>query len=226
MTKPFLNLPRIIFFILLIALAGCQARLQDTGTMIKPEDINKIVVGVTSFQEVKKLLGPATIVNTFRRERWIYIQDRRYKNLQRTFSRAANRIEITFNNQGIVEKIERNFGESLIDPEKDKYSELKSRWGSWFWDGGYERPADQQQETPETEGDVEAEGEESENDTEGLISAPITEDIQENKADSDPNSDTTQDKSVKNNTDDEINEKDKMLNDNESQKAKAWWRFW
>ncbi|MBF0357746.1 MAG: outer membrane protein assembly factor BamE [Magnetococcales bacterium] len=142
MPKPFLILPRTIFFlILLIGLAGCQARMQETGSMIKPEDVNKIVVGVTNHEEVKKLLGPATIINTFRRERWIYIQDRRYKNMQRTFARAVNRIEITFDKQGIVEKIERNFGDSLIDPENNESSSLRSKWGSWFWKGSYDKPA-------------------------------------------------------------------------------------
>ena len=141
MPKPFFHLPRLIFLILLIGLAGCQARIHDTGSVIKPEDVNKIVVGVTDFREVRKLLGPATIVNSFQRRRWIYIQDRQYKNLQRTFARTANRIEITFDSQGIVEKIERNFGEELIDPEKDPDSKLKSKWGSWFWKGDYDKPA-------------------------------------------------------------------------------------
>ncbi|MBF0382532.1 MAG: outer membrane protein assembly factor BamE [Magnetococcales bacterium] len=222
MPKPFLNLSRVFFFILLIAVAGCQARLQDTGTMIKPEDIDKIVVGVTNYQEVRKLLGPATIVNTFRRERWIYIQDRRYKNLQRTFSRAANRIEITFNNQGIVEKIERNFGDKLMDPEKDKYSELKSRWGSWFWDGGYEKPASQQQDSPKDESESEDDKENSEADA--VVNDPDKEETkgEENNADAQPTTDTAKDGEVA----DEKNTKEAKSDDDTSQKAKAWWRFW
>jgi outer membrane protein assembly factor BamE (lipoprotein component of BamABCDE complex) len=235
MPKPFLNLPRIIFFILLIALAGCQARMQDTGTMIKPEDLNKIVTGVTNYQEVRKILGPATIVNTFRRERWIYIQDRRYKNLQRTFSRAANRIEITFNNQGIVEKIERNFGDTLMDPEKDKYSELKSRWGSWFWDGGFEKPAAQQQDTPKQDDEDESEIIEAEEvavdpDKDEAPDGDNTQESINDKSDTDARStkdamalDDSKSDDVNNS---EKNDKDPEITDDESQKAKAWWRFW
>ncbi|MBF0448256.1 MAG: outer membrane protein assembly factor BamE [Magnetococcales bacterium] len=147
MPKSSMNVLRLVFFILLIALGGCQARIQDNGTLIKPEDLDKIVVGVTDFREVRRLLGPATVVNTFQKRRWIYIQDRRYKNMQRTFSRAANRVEITFTPQGIVENIERNFGDELIDPENDPNATIKSKWGSWFWKGEYEQPATTQ-ETP------------------------------------------------------------------------------
>ncbi|MBF0456106.1 MAG: outer membrane protein assembly factor BamE [Magnetococcales bacterium] len=144
-----LNLPRLLLLILLIGLGGCQARLHESGSVIKPEDVNKIVAGFTDFREVRRLLGPPTIVNSFRRKRWIYIQDRRYENLQRTFSRSANRIEITFNSQGIVEKIDRNFDDELIHPETDPDSELDSDWASWIWNGRYDQPGVNQRQTDE-----------------------------------------------------------------------------
>lgn len=152
MLKFSLHAPRIILFILLIGLAGCQARIQDSGSVLKPDDVDKIIVGVTDFQEVRRLLGPPTVVNSFRRRRWIYIQDRKYKNIQRTFSRAANRIEITFDSQGIVEKLERNFGENLIDPELEPNAELKSNFGDWIWSGEYDSPATVQTEDAVNEG--------------------------------------------------------------------------
>jgi outer membrane protein assembly factor BamE (lipoprotein component of BamABCDE complex) len=197
MPKPFFHLPRLIFLILLIGLAGCQARIHDTGSVIKPEDVNKIVVGVTDFREVRKLLGPATIVNSFQRRRWIYIQDRQYKNLQRTFARTANRIEITFDSQGIVEKIERNFGEELIDPEKDPDSKLKSKWGSWFWKGEYDQPGTGKITKP-----INPDGETAQGEAENL--PPVT---LENGAI--PSGNTK--------------ELDEDAKENEK---KDWWRFW
>ncbi len=138
MPKSALQFSRSLLLILLIALGGCQAQLSETGSVIKPEDVNKIVIGVTDFNEVRRLLGPPTLINSFRRKRWIYIQDRRFKNTQRTFARSANRIEITFDNKGIVQNLERNFGETLLDPEADPNAELKSKWGGWLWRGEYE----------------------------------------------------------------------------------------
>jgi outer membrane protein assembly factor BamE (lipoprotein component of BamABCDE complex) len=242
MPRPLLKLPHLILFILLVGLGGCQARIHETGTVIRPEDVNKIVVGVTNFREVRKLLGPATIVNSFRQKRWIYIQDRRYKNIQRTFARSANRIEITFNSQGIVEKLERNFGETLLDPENDPDAELKSRWGGWFWKGEYDQPDTSKKTTPaQTDEAVDGEAVDGEAvdgetvdvdvevvdvevvdvevvDVETIDGETVTGETVDGET---VDGETVTDKTVDGETTD-----GEAADSKESQEKKSWWRFW
>lgn len=232
-TFPVLRLT--LSLILMMGLVACQARIQEAGSIIKPEDINKIVVGVTDFREVRRLLGPPTLINTFQRQRWIYVQDRRYKNIQRTFARAANRIEITFDRQGIVQDLERNFGETLMDPEKDPNTELKSDWGSWLWKGQYDQPATGMEPTPDdasssTENPAETEGE-------GKPAAVDTEAFKE------PTQDATQPTEPIEGTVESTNQeassspttmppaqpdqgKEKENGEDPAKPEKAWWRFW
>ncbi|MEO5378683.1 MAG: outer membrane protein assembly factor BamE [Magnetococcus sp. DMHC-6] len=122
-------------FILILSLSACQAVMHEKGTILKPEDVNSIKIGVTNQQQVRDLLGSPTLVNLFRKERWIYIQDREYKNLQRTFTRVANRVEITFDQRGIVQEIDRNFQDKILDPnEVEKSNDTQSSWLAWFLD--------------------------------------------------------------------------------------------
>ncbi|HIJ85530.1 MAG TPA: outer membrane protein assembly factor BamE, partial [Magnetococcales bacterium] len=93
---------KIILTVFSLFLTACQAVVNESGNIIDPEKVVQIQTGLSNRDDVLKLLGPPTLINTFRQERWIYIQDRQFKNIQRTFSRVTNRIEITFDANGLV----------------------------------------------------------------------------------------------------------------------------
>ncbi|MBF0422827.1 MAG: outer membrane protein assembly factor BamE, partial [Magnetococcales bacterium] len=140
-------MPATPFFIhvFLIALSlfltACQAVISESGNIIEPAKVDQIQAGVSNRDEVLRLLGPPTLVNSFRQERWIYIQDRKFKNMQRTFSRVANRLEITFDDNGMVKDIKRNFNETLYDPrEVAKPSDEKS-YTKWLFGGEFSKPS-------------------------------------------------------------------------------------
>lgn len=152
--------------LILLMLSGCQAVIHEKGTILDPKTVDHIEVGLTSRNEVRMLLGPPTFVNNFREERWIYIQDRQFKNMQRTFSRAANRIEITFDESGTVADMKRNFGDTLLDPTTLPEAQNEQSWFGWLWGGKYIRPATQGVDPtqipmrhPETEDEEQASGE-------------------------------------------------------------------
>ncbi|MBF0212334.1 MAG: outer membrane protein assembly factor BamE [Magnetococcales bacterium] len=109
-----LSLPRAA--IVALALAGCQAQIHESGVILNPEAMSRIQPGVTSRAQVIEWLGPPTLVNPFRGNRWLYVQDRKFKNVQRTFSRVANRVEITCDSQGVVQEIHKNFDDRGIPP--------------------------------------------------------------------------------------------------------------
>ncbi|MBF0369837.1 MAG: outer membrane protein assembly factor BamE [Magnetococcales bacterium] len=130
-------LPRwLLMLILTFSLAACQAVMHEKGVIIDPKAVAEIQPGLTTQLQVQELLGSPTIVNVFKKERWIYIHDRQYKNIQRTFSRVANRVEITFDNWGIVKTIHRNFGEDILDPETVPGADNRpgTSWWAWFLD--------------------------------------------------------------------------------------------
>lgn len=134
------------FFLLILmpvalSLAACQATLHEKGTVLNPKLLAHIKVGVTTRAQVKDLLGVPTIVNSFRKERWSYVQDRQYKNIQRTFARVINRVEITFDERGVVRDVEHNFDDELLDPQTVPGASNNQAWFGWLWGGEYARPA-------------------------------------------------------------------------------------
>ncbi len=142
MTRPDRTFVNILFTTLILLLvSGCQAVIHEKGTILDPQAVDRIDIGLTIREEVRTMLGPPTIVNNFRQERWIYIQDRQFKNMQRTFSRAANRLEITFDETGTVIDLKRNFGDALLDPTTLPEAQNEQSWFGWLWGGEYNQPA-------------------------------------------------------------------------------------
>ena len=131
----------MILFVFSLSLTACQAVLHEKGSILDPKKVAQIKVGETTRAEVKDILGIPTIVNAYQKNRWSYIQDRQYKNLQRTFSRAVNRVEITFDPQGVVQSVQHNFGQELMDPETLPAAKNDKPWLRWLWNGDYIRPA-------------------------------------------------------------------------------------
>ncbi|MBF0125249.1 MAG: outer membrane protein assembly factor BamE [Magnetococcales bacterium] len=106
--QKFLCLP-----VVLILLTACTPVVYERGNIIDPAAVDRIQVGRTNHRQVMELLGSPTFVNSFRHERWIYLQERHYESY-----RTTNRLEIVFDTQGIVRNIQRNFGDQLWDPEQ------------------------------------------------------------------------------------------------------------
>lgn len=147
MTKPYAA-PILALTLLSLSILGCQAVIYEKGTILDPEAVSQIRIGETTRPQVKRLLGFPTFVNTFRNERWLYIQDRHFKNFQRTFSRTANRVEVTFDKQGRVSALRRNFGDQLLNPETLPEAQDQQSWLTWLWNGEYDKPTTETHHTP------------------------------------------------------------------------------
>ena len=137
-----------IFFVFSCMLPACQAVIHEKGTILDPASVAKIQVGQTTSVQVRESLGTPTFINPFLKNRWAYVQDRPFKNLQRTFARAANRVEITFDNHGIVQEIQHNFGTALLNPETLPSAKNDQSWLRWLWGGEYMRPATERHPAP------------------------------------------------------------------------------
>ncbi|MBF0420268.1 MAG: outer membrane protein assembly factor BamE [Magnetococcales bacterium] len=133
--------PFVALVVFSLFLASCQAVVSESGNIIEPAKVEQIHVGLTSRDDVLKLLGPPTLVNTFRQERWVYIQDRQFRNIQRTFSRVANRLEITFDEGGLVKDIKRNFNDTLYDPREVAKPSDERSYTKWLFGGEFSKPA-------------------------------------------------------------------------------------
>ncbi len=139
--KKLLHLPIVMLYALIITtvLTGCQAKMHESGVIINPNATEKIHIGVTTRAEVMELLGPPTFVNAFRNNRWLYIQDRKFQNMQRTFARVANRVEITFDQFGVVTDLQKNFDDQLLDPNTLPEATNNS-WTNWLLSDTYQPP--------------------------------------------------------------------------------------
>ncbi|MBF0109362.1 MAG: outer membrane protein assembly factor BamE [Magnetococcales bacterium] len=133
-------LARFLVLVCSLFLAACQAIVSESGNIIETDKADQIHIGQTHRDQVRELLGPPTLVNTFRQERWIYIQDRQFKNIQRTFSRVTNRIEITFDEQGLVRDIQKNFNDSLYDPRHSSRENEDRSYAKWLFGGEFSKP--------------------------------------------------------------------------------------
>ncbi|MBF0309110.1 MAG: outer membrane protein assembly factor BamE [Magnetococcales bacterium] len=127
--------------ILCLFLAGCQAAVQEKGNILETDRMQEIRTGVTTRSRVQELLGHPTLVNSFRPDRWIYVQDRRYKD-----QRNTSRLIIDFDSRGVVRNVERNFDKEVLDPRESPDSRTESLWTHMKPWGG--------RELPKAEGDV------------------------------------------------------------------------
>lgn len=142
---------RISLLVSSLFLAACQAVISESGNIIDPAKVEQIHVGTTTHDEVLKLLGPPTLTNTYRQQRWVYIQDRQFKNLQRTFSRVTNRIEITFDANGVVKDVERNFDDTLYDPRNVTEQDKDKGYTKWLFGSEFAKPNNNPKPTESTQ---------------------------------------------------------------------------
>jgi len=134
--------PLVTLTILAIFLAGCQSSEIIQGNIIDPEAVDKIKVGTTTSEQVQDYLGSPTLINSYQTNRWLYVMDRRFKG-----KRSVNRVEITFDQSGVVSTLDRNFAEQAHEPKLDRDPlEQESSW----W-GGKNSAAQHAQEMAERE---------------------------------------------------------------------------
>lgn len=112
---------------LTLPLVGCQALMQEKGNILKPEEVARIQEKKSTREEVFQILGSPAFVNTYQPNRWIYIHDRRFEGF-----RMVNRLEITFDDKGVVQQVQRNFDKELKDPrDLAGYDENTSWYQRW-----------------------------------------------------------------------------------------------
>ncbi|MBF0152485.1 MAG: outer membrane protein assembly factor BamE [Magnetococcales bacterium] len=117
MNGPLHPLPSSVLILLAmlfnLAISSCQTLTQEQGNILDPQKVAQIREGRTTRKDVLGLLGSPTIVNSFKPNRWIYLQDSRFDKF-----RAINRVEIEFDKQGVVRFVTRNFGDDIWNPQQ------------------------------------------------------------------------------------------------------------
>ncbi|MBF0136091.1 MAG: outer membrane protein assembly factor BamE [Magnetococcales bacterium] len=99
--------------VLNLVLASCQTMVQEQGNILDPQKVAQLREGRSTRKEVLDLLGSPTIVNSFKPNRWIYLQDSRFDKFQ-----AVNRLEVEFDQRGVVRYITRNFSDEVWNAQQ------------------------------------------------------------------------------------------------------------
>jgi outer membrane protein assembly factor BamE (lipoprotein component of BamABCDE complex) len=108
-------------------LAACSPQVSQHGHTIDAESVARITPGVTSREEVARLLGSPSTLATFEDDRWYYVTQRRES---RSFfeNRITEQdvITVSFDQRGIVQNIERHGMDQAmaVEPEPDSTQTL------------------------------------------------------------------------------------------------------
>ena len=108
-------------------LAACSPQVSQHGHTIDAESVARIKPGVTSREEVARLLGSPSTLATFEDDRWYYVTQRRES---RSFfeNRITEQdvITVSFDQRGIVQNIERHGMDQAmaVEPEPDSTQTL------------------------------------------------------------------------------------------------------
>ncbi len=104
-------------------LAACEPTIQQHGQLVDPAALAHVRPGITSREEVQRLLGSPSAVGTFDGRRWYYITQTVEKRSFYDKKLADQRVyEIVFDDRGIVQRIdEKNLQQArAIRPVDDK----------------------------------------------------------------------------------------------------------
>jgi outer membrane protein assembly factor BamE (lipoprotein component of BamABCDE complex) len=108
---------------LAMLVAACSPMVAKHGHRLEASDLERVRPGVTSREEVQRLLGSPSAVATFDANRWYYISQRTE---QLTFYQkdivAQDVVAITFDERGIVSDVEtRDIQQAnAVTPDPDK----------------------------------------------------------------------------------------------------------
>lgn len=98
--------PFLVPMAMIITLAGC-ATIENHGHEVDPEQLAQIQVGVTTRDQVGKLLGTPSSVSTFGDKTWFYMSDKIERRAFLTPTTLRSNItRIEFDNQGRVKGLD------------------------------------------------------------------------------------------------------------------------
>src|SRR5215213_2271251 len=113
----------VLAVVFLMGLVACTANVSTHGHVLNPDDLAQIQPGVTSREEVARLLGSPSTVGTFDQERWFYISQR---NEVMSFYKAditkQDVVAIDFDGNGVVSDVHTHGLEmaQAIQPDPNK----------------------------------------------------------------------------------------------------------
>lgn len=109
--------------LLLAAAAACSPTVSNHGYRIDPDTLSQVQPGVTSREEVYRLLGSPSSVGTFDTERWYYISQRSEQmSFYQSEITAQDIVTVDFDRSGVVREVGKQ-DMSLaqnIEPSTDK----------------------------------------------------------------------------------------------------------
>ena len=92
------------------ALGGCSPRVDLRGNAAEQEDMVRIRQGVTAAAEVRRALGPPSVVSAFDSKTWYYISKREETSaFLATETKAQQIVELQFDDAQVVRRI-RTYG--------------------------------------------------------------------------------------------------------------------
>lgn len=105
---------------LAIGLAGCAPQVVQHGHTIDPDALARITPGVTSREEVARLMGTPSALATFEDGRWYYVTQRREN---RTFFQSniteQEVVTVSFDDRGIVSDVRRHGMDQALAVQPD-----------------------------------------------------------------------------------------------------------
>lgn len=109
--------------LLLAASAACSPTVSNHGYRIDPDTLSQVQPGVTSREEVYRLLGSPSSVGTFDTERWYYISQRSEQmSFYQSEITAQDIVIVDFDRSGVVREVGKQ-DMSLaqnVEPSSDK----------------------------------------------------------------------------------------------------------
>lgn len=113
-------------------LSSCTANVSTHGHTIDPQTLEQIRPGLTSREEVARLLGSPSTVGTFDKERWFYVSQRNeVMSFYKADITAQDVVRIDFDASGIVSDV-RTHGLEMaqaVDPDPNKTRTLGNELG-------------------------------------------------------------------------------------------------
>ena len=97
-----------ISLLLAVLLVACSPTINQHGHRIDNEMIASIVPGVTSKEQVARVLGSPSAIGTFEDQRWYYITQRSEKvSFYQSEITKQDVVVVAFDDRGIVENVDR-----------------------------------------------------------------------------------------------------------------------
>lgn len=122
--KTMLRSPRISLAIAaLAALGACAPSLETHGHRLDPTTLSQVTPGVTSRQEVARLLGSPSSLATFGDDSWYYIsQKTETRSFYQSQVEAQDVVRIDFDEAGVVREVKQHGLEmaQAVDPSEER----------------------------------------------------------------------------------------------------------